>query len=46
MLENLIIAMESDGQVVDLGRVAGFMQKVSPPHTFGEVLYRCLSFSF
>ncbi|KAG8957828.1 transcriptional regulator swi6 [Tulasnella sp. 408] len=28
MLENLVIAMESDGQVVDLVRVAGFMQKV------------------
>lgn len=28
MLENLLIAIESDGQVVDLGRVAGFMQKV------------------
>ncbi|KIO26499.1 hypothetical protein M407DRAFT_24220 [Tulasnella calospora MUT 4182] len=28
MLENLVIAMESDGQVVDLTRVAGFMQKV------------------
>lgn len=42
MLENLVIAMESDGQLVDLGRVAGFMQRVSialipsrssPPHT-------------
>ncbi|KAG8862141.1 transcriptional regulator swi6 [Tulasnella sp. 330] len=28
MLENLVIAMESDGQLVDLGRVAGFMQRV------------------
>lgn len=29
MLESLVIAMESDGQLVDLGRVAGFMQRVS-----------------
>ena len=28
MLENLLIAVESEAQVVDLGRVAGFMQKV------------------
>ncbi|KAF8507954.1 transcription factor [Hysterangium stoloniferum] len=28
MLENLVIAVESEAQVVDLGRVAGFMQKV------------------
>ncbi|CAE7228640.1 unnamed protein product [Rhizoctonia solani] len=28
MLENLLIAVESDGQGVDLNRVAGFMQKV------------------
>lgn len=31
MLENLVVAVESEAQVVDLGRVAGFMQKVSPP---------------
>ncbi|KAG9127229.1 transcriptional regulator swi6 [Ceratobasidium sp. 392] len=30
MLENLLIAVESDGQGVDLNRVAGFMQKVDP----------------
>ncbi|KAG9036321.1 transcriptional regulator swi6 [Tulasnella sp. JGI-2019a] len=30
MLGNLVIAMESDGQLVDLGRVAGFMQRVGP----------------
>jgi hypothetical protein len=30
MLENLVVAVESEAQVVDLGRVAGFMQKVSP----------------
>ncbi|KAK2463516.1 hypothetical protein APHAL10511_004267 [Amanita phalloides] len=28
MLENLVIAVESDAQVVDIGRVSGFMQKV------------------
>ena len=28
MLENLVIAVESESQVVDLGRVSGFMQKV------------------
>jgi regulatory protein SWI6 len=28
MLENLVMAVESEAQVVDLGRVAGFMQKV------------------
>lgn len=39
MLENLLIAVESETQVVDLGRVAGFMQKVrhpSPPSTFNS----------
>jgi hypothetical protein len=29
MLENLVIALESDAQIVDIGRVSGFMQKVS-----------------
>ncbi|PFH51766.1 hypothetical protein AMATHDRAFT_141694 [Amanita thiersii Skay4041] len=28
LLENLLIAVESDAQVVDIGRVSGFMQKV------------------
>ncbi|KDR80735.1 hypothetical protein GALMADRAFT_241166 [Galerina marginata CBS 339.88] len=28
MLENLVIAVESEAQIVDLGRVSGFMQKV------------------
>lgn len=28
MLENLVIAVESESQVVDIGRVSGFMQKV------------------
>lgn len=28
VLENLVIAVESDAQVVDIGRVSGFMQKV------------------
>ena len=33
MLENLLIAVESESQVVDIGRVSGFMQKVAsfPP---------------
>jgi len=30
MLENLVVAVESEAQVVDIVRVAGFMQKVSP----------------
>jgi hypothetical protein len=29
MLENLVIAVESEAQIVDLGRVSGFMQKAS-----------------
>jgi hypothetical protein len=29
MLENLVIAVESEAQIVDIGRVSGFMQKVS-----------------
>jgi hypothetical protein len=29
MLEDLLIAVESETQVVDIGRVSGFMQKVS-----------------
>lgn len=33
MLENLVVAVESEAQVVDLGRVAGFMQKVVSLHT-------------
>jgi hypothetical protein len=28
MLENLVIAVESEAQIVDIGRVSGFMQKV------------------
>ncbi|THU87994.1 hypothetical protein K435DRAFT_782260 [Dendrothele bispora CBS 962.96] len=28
MLDNLVIAMESEAQVIDIGRVSGFMQKV------------------
>lgn len=28
MLENLVVAVESESQIVDLGRVSGFMQKV------------------
>jgi len=30
MLENLVIAVESEAQIVDIGRVSGFMQKVCP----------------
>jgi hypothetical protein len=30
MLENLVIAVESEAQIVDIGRVSGFMQKVYP----------------
>lgn len=29
MLENLVVAVESESQVIDIGRVSGFMQKVS-----------------
>lgn len=28
MLDNLVIAVESESQVIDIGRVSGFMQKV------------------
>ena len=28
MLEDLLVAVESETQVVDIGRVSGFMQKV------------------
>ena len=28
MLENLVVAVESEAQVIDIGRVSGFMQKV------------------
>lgn len=28
MLDNLVVAMESEAQVVDIVRVSGFMQKV------------------
>lgn len=31
MLEGLVTAVESETQIVDLGRVSGFMQKVSYP---------------
>jgi hypothetical protein len=30
MLDDLVIAVESETQVVDIGRVSGFMQKVKP----------------
>jgi hypothetical protein len=28
MLDNLVIAVESEAQIIDIGRVSGFMQKV------------------
>jgi len=28
MLDNLVIAVESEGPIVDLPRISGFMQKV------------------
>jgi hypothetical protein len=28
MLENLVVAVESEAQIIDIGRVSGFMQKV------------------
>lgn len=28
MLENLVVAVESESAIVDIGRVSGFMQKV------------------
>ena len=28
MLENLVVAVESESQVIDISRVSGFMQKV------------------
>jgi hypothetical protein len=43
MLENLVIAVESDAQVVDIGRVSGFMQKAGllPIHyTFSYHCYK------
>jgi hypothetical protein len=30
MLDDLVVAVESETQVVDIGRVSGFMQKVKP----------------
>jgi regulatory protein SWI6 len=32
MLQNLVIAVESEAQIVDIGRVSGFMQKVMLHH--------------
>jgi hypothetical protein len=32
MLENLVVAVESEAQIVDIGRVSGFMQKVCDSH--------------
>jgi len=31
MLANLVIAVESEAQIVDIARVSGFMQKVRSP---------------
>jgi hypothetical protein len=30
MLDDLVVAVESETQVVDIGRVSGFLQKVKP----------------
>jgi hypothetical protein len=38
MLENLVVAVESEAQIVDIGRVSGFMQKVRPNLCFGPSL--------
>jgi hypothetical protein len=34
MLDDLVVAVESETQVVDIGRVSGFMQKVKSIHLF------------
>jgi hypothetical protein len=39
MLDDLVVAVESETQVVDIGRVSGFMQKVKGnPHFLAEHL--------
>jgi hypothetical protein len=39
MLDDLVVAVESETQVVDIGRVSGFMQKVkSSQHDRGIVV--------
>jgi hypothetical protein len=38
MLENLVVAVESEAQIVDIGRVSGFMQKVRNFHFYVLVL--------
>lgn len=39
MLENLVIAMESEAKIVDIVRVSGFMQKVSIPSTLNQYIF-------
>lgn len=39
MLEDLVIAVESEAQVIDISRVSGFMQKV------GHLLYLIVLYS-
>lgn len=39
MLEHLVIAVESEAQIVDIGRVSGFMQKVCG-HLSGRELFQ------
>jgi hypothetical protein len=34
MLDDLVVAVESETQVVDIGRVSGFMQKVRIESSF------------
>lgn len=44
LLENLVVAMESESQVIDISRVSGFMQKVRVGCTAfgGGVLMLCI----
>jgi hypothetical protein len=37
MLDDLVVAVESETQVVDIGRVSGFMQKVKSSQTHSWV---------
>jgi hypothetical protein len=38
MLEDLLVAVESETQVVDIGRVSGFMQKVKSIPILAETI--------
>ena len=39
MLENLVVAVESESQVIDISRVSGFMQKVGTPTHHESFVY-------